>query len=112
MALAAAVRGGLRPSQAITWLREGVAFANGTPEDLTGATLTGWLRNRATGETRAIAGSLTVTDGAAGAFRWDYAPADVAETGAFDVQFNAAFGAGATPARTFVARWDVRGSLG
>jgi hypothetical protein len=96
----------LRPSLTITWAREG-----GGAEDLTGATLTGWLRNRATGVTRAIAGVLTVTDGAAGAFCWDYAAGDVAEAGAFDVQFNAAFATGATPARSFVARWDVRGSL-
>lgn len=107
MALATAVRGARRPAQGITWTRE-----DGNAEDLTGATLTGLLRNRASGQTRAIAGALTVTDPTAGVFRWDYAAADVAEAGAFDVQFDAAFDVGATPARTFVARWDVRGSLG
>lgn len=106
MSLATAVKGGVRPSQTITWLREA-----GGAEDLTGATLTGTLRNRATGETRTIAGALTVTDGPGGVFRWDYAAGDVLEAGAFDVQFNAAFGSGASPARTFVGRWDVRGSL-
>ncbi len=107
MALAAAIKGAKRPSQAVTWGREG-----GGVEDLTGATLTGWLRNRASGETRAIAGALAVTDGPAGAFRWDYHANDVAEAGAFDVQFNAAFASGVTPARTFVTRWDVREALG
>lgn len=107
MALADAVQGAKRPAQTVTWLRE-----DGSGEDLTGATLTGFLRNRATGERRAIEGALTVTDAEAGAFRWDYAAGDVAEAGAFDVQFNAAFGSGASPARTFVGRWDVRGSLG
>lgn len=106
MALAAAVKGGARPSQAIAWQRD-----DGTAEDLSAATLTGWIRNRATNATRAIAGTLTVTDGPTGAFRWDYAAADVAEAGAFDVQFNAAFGSGQTPARTFVARWVVQATL-
>ena len=84
MALADAVRGGRRPSQIVTWTRNG-----GGAEDLTGATLTGWIRTRATGDTRGIAGTLTVTDGPGGTFRWDYAAADVAQAGAFDVQFNA-----------------------
>ena len=52
-----------------------------------------------------------MTDGTAGVFRWDYAAADVAEAGRFDVQFVAAFTAGLSPARTFVAQWEVRGSL-
>lgn len=106
MALANAVQGARRPSQAIIWQREG-----GGVEDLTGATLSGSLRHRATGGTRTIAGALTVTDGAAGVFRWDYAAADVADSGDYDVQFTAAFAAGATPARTFVGRWRVTEAL-
>jgi len=101
------VQGGLRPAQSIIWKRE-----DGTAEDLTSATLTGSIRDRATGETRAIAGALTVTDGAAGAFRWDYAAADVADAGRFDVQFVAAFtDGGLTPAKTFVAPWTVEAAL-
>jgi hypothetical protein len=107
MALASAVMGGLRPSQIVTWERDGTGIA----EPLTGATLTGLIRDRSTGTTRAIAGALTVTDGAAGEFRWDYAAGDVVAAGEFDVQFNAAFGAGATPARTFITRWNVQGAL-
>lgn len=106
MALADAVQGGRRPSQVITWNR-----ADGAPESLAGAILTGWIRNRNTGDVRPIAGALTVTDGAAGEFRWDYAVGDVAEAGSFDVQFNAAFGAEQTPARTFLARWRVAEAL-
>jgi len=106
MALASAVKGGLRPSQIITWER-----ADGTPEPLTGATLTGWIRPSNGGQVRSIAGTLTVTDAAAGQFRWDYAAGDVADAGVFDVQFNAAFGSGQTPARTFVAGWAVHDSL-
>ena len=100
------VEGGVRPAQALTWKRE-----DGSAEDLTGATLTGSIRNRATGTTRAIAGPLTVTDGAAGVFRWDYAAEDVAEAGRFDVQFDAAFTAGLSPARTFVEQWTVEAAL-
>ena len=109
MALAAAVAGATRPSQLITWTR-----ADGMPELLTDAALTGWLRDRTSGTTRAIVGVLTVTDGAAGAFRWDYKAEDVAEAGTFDVQFNAAWTAGPgvqTPARTFVAQWTVAEAL-
>lgn len=102
MALATAVAGGLRPSQIVTWER-----SDGAPEPLTGATLTGTITNRATDTTRAIAGTLTVTDGAAGEFRWDYAAGDVDTAGEYDVQFNAAFSPGPSPARTFVARWKV-----
>ena len=102
MALAAAVQNALRPSQIITWMR-----ADGNAETLTSATLTGRIRDRATGTTRAIAGSLTVVDGAAGQFRWDYAAGDVVAAGTFDVQFVAAFASGQTPAKTFVAQWTV-----
>jgi hypothetical protein len=105
MALAQAVAGGLRPSQTITWTRE-----DGTPEDLTGATITGKLLNLASGETRAIAGALTVTDADAGQFRWDYAAGDVV-AGAYNVQFTADFGAAPSPARTFSASWDVAPAL-
>lgn len=102
MALAAAVKGGLRPSQIVTWTR-----SDGVAEPLTNATITGTITNRATGVTRAIAGTLTVTDDAAGEFRWDYAAADVSEKGEFDVQFNAAFGSPPSPARSYIALWTV-----
>jgi len=100
------VQGGLRPSQSITWRRE-----DATAEDLSGATITGKLRDRATGTSRAIAGTFSVTDGTAGAFRWDFAAEDVATAGTFDVQFTATFEAGQTPARTFVTQWTVAEAL-
>ncbi len=100
--LAAAVKGGLRPSQIVVWAPDG-----GSAMDLTGATMTGTITDRNTGVTRAIAGALTVTDGAAGEFRWDYAAGDVSEKGEFDVQFNAAFGSPPSPARSYIARWTV-----
>ena len=106
MALAAAVKGGRRPAQIVTWTR-----GDGAAEDLTGATLTGIIRNRSTAVGRAIVGTLTVTDATAGAFRWDYAAADVADSGQFDVQFSAAYVSGQTPAKTFVTRWEVKEAL-
>ncbi len=108
MGLANAVMGALRPSQQITWTREGV----NAPEPLTGATLTGKLRNCDTGAIRAIAGTLTVTDGANGVFTWAYDAADVADAGLFDVQFTAAFGTSPSPARTVVGKWTVEEALG
>ena len=107
MGLANAVQGATRPAQSITWTREGL----NTPEPLTGATLTGKLRNCDTGAIRAIAGTLTVTDGANGVFTWAYDAADVAEAGLFDVQFTAAFGSAPTPGRTIIAKWTVEEAL-
>ncbi len=107
MGLANAVKGATRPSQSVTWTREGL----NTPEPLTGANLTGQLRNCDTGAIRAIAGTLTVTDGTNGVFTWAYAEADVAEAGLFDVQFTAAFGTSPTPARTIVGKWTVEEAI-
>ena len=104
MPLADAVQGATRPAQLITWYRD-----DDTPEDLTGATLTGLVRRDNVVE--AITGDLTVTDGTGGVFRWDYSTEDVAIAGRHEVQFNAAFASGQTPAKTFVASWTVRASL-
>lgn len=106
MALANAVQGALRPSQEITWLRDG----SGGPEDLTGATLTGWISPHKCDPPVAITGTLTVIDAQAGIFRWDYASADLSIPGTHLVQITAAFGAGATPARTFLTEWTVQTS--
>jgi hypothetical protein len=105
MAMPNAVQGGTRPSLLITWLQDGTT----TPEVLTSATLTGTIGNAigGGGTVRAITGTLTVTSGAAGIFRWDLSAADVASAGTFEVQFSAAFGSGQTPAKTFLTRWTV-----
>ena len=100
MALAPAIAGALRPSQVITWTRD-----DGTAEDLTGATITGTLKPSG-GVVRAIAGTLTVTTAASGIFTWAYAAADVV-AGMYEVQFNAAFAATPTPARTYITSWLV-----
>ncbi|MGL4558476.1 MAG: hypothetical protein ACRCV5_13315, partial [Afipia sp.] len=86
--LAAAIQGALRPVQQVTWLDgEGVAL------DLTDATITGIIRNRTNGVTRAIAGDLDITQATDGIFTWTYDAADVADAGQFDVQFTATWDA-------------------
>lgn len=105
MALADAVAGGLRPIQEITWTR-----ADGVPENLAGATLAGYLHDKRTGQVRLIEGDLTITDGPAGVFTWEYDEADVVE-GRYLVQFVASFGFDPTPAKTFLEEWRVRPSL-
>lgn len=104
--LAYAIKGAQRPSQIITWLD-----ADGDAVNLSGATITGKMRNVDTGATAVIAGDLTVTNGSAGEFMWDYDAADVATAGLFVVQFTAAYLSGATPGRTIISDWEVKGSL-
>lgn len=106
MALAKAVQGATRPSQRITW-----SDADGDALDLTDATLTGRIRDAVTGAARDVAGTLTVTDAAAGEFTWGYAPADVAQSGKFVVQFTAEFQDDPTPAKTFRQEWTVEASI-
>jgi hypothetical protein len=104
-ALADAVAGGLRPSQTITWTR-----ADGTAENLSGATITARIRSREDGTARAAQGTFTVTDAANGVFRWDYHVNDLV-AGKYTVQFNAAFGSSPTPARTIEANWTVHRAI-
>ena len=107
MALAAAIKGAKRPSQTITWTR-----ADGTAEDLSGATLTGFVRNLRTGETRAIDGDLALVTAASGIFSWAYGDNDVSEAGDdFEVQFVASFPSDPTPAKTVSASWTVYDGL-
>ena len=106
MALAQAIKDSTRPSQIITWTR-----GDGEPENLTGATLTGKIRDSGTGETRAIVGDLTVENGSLGTFTWEYAAEDVAHAGSFLVQFAATFSSNPSPARTIASEWYVYEAL-
>lgn len=99
------VEGAERPSLLITWYREGTT----TPEDLTGATLTGFIR--ADEATRVIVGTLTITSAANGIFRWDLDTADVVDVGSVVVQFVATFASGQTPAKTFTVSWYFEAAL-
>lgn len=106
MGLAAAVQGARRPSQTVTWTDE-----DGTPLDLSGATITARIRNVAASSATASDGVFTVVTAASGIFRWDYSAADVATAGQYEVQFTATFGSAPTPARTIVAPWSVLKSI-
>jgi hypothetical protein len=86
MALANAVQNARHTGQTITWLRD-----DGTPVDLTDATLTGHIRSQLNGATRDITGTLTIVTAASGIFMWAYSVADVATDGIFDVQIYATF---------------------
>lgn len=87
MSLPRAVQGARHTAVALVW-----ADPMGTPQDLSGAELSGTLRNIETDETAAIDGDLTITDAAAGAFAYQYGPGDVAAAGTYEVQFTAAYG--------------------
>jgi hypothetical protein len=99
--LPAWVQGARNPSPLITWLQNGTT----TPQDLTGATLTGviWVSRS---EAAAITGTLTLTDADAGQFRWDLSADDVDHTGVVTVQFTATYASGVTPAVSFEATWE------
>ena len=105
MALSNAIKGALRPSQPITWTRND---EDATPEDLTGATLSGWIRRQNATEDVAITGALVVTNATAGAFRWDYSASDVSVAGLHYVKFVATFADAPTPAKTEWTHWEVR----
>lgn len=104
--LASAVAGATRPIQVITWMRDRT-----TPEPLTGATLTGRIRNEQTLQTRDIVGTLEITDAAGGIFAWHYDAQDVAQPGVFSVQFTATFATAPVTARTVIGSWTVYESL-
>lgn len=106
MALPDAVQNTLKPGLELTWTR-----TDGTAEDLTGATLSGVIRNMITGVSRAIAGTLSVSDASNGVFTWTFAAADVADAGLHQVQFSASFESGATPAKSYVTSWHIREAL-
>jgi hypothetical protein len=106
MGLAAAIAGANRPSQQITWLT-----SDGESVDLTGATITGRMRNKDTNATRDISGTLTVTDATSGVFVWAYSTADVQTAGGYAVQFTATYAAAPTVTRSIVAAWTVMEAL-
>lgn len=106
MGLANAIQGSIKPPQQITWLTD-----TGAPENLTGATLTGMIRATSTGESRAIAGELTIVAPSDGTFLWNYAAGDVATPGLYEVQFTANYASAPSPSKTAVYTWIVEGSL-
>jgi len=67
--------------------------AQGNARDLSGATITATIEPIEGGTVRAADGEFAlVTDGSDGQFTWTFGEDDVAEAGAFNVQFQATFG--------------------
>lgn len=104
MALANAVQNAAHTPQRITW-----TDTDDDPLDLTGATLTGRIRDVATGVTRDITGTLAIVTAAAGLFSWTYSATDVGTAGAFVVQFTADYDA--ADDKTLIYSWTVHPSL-
>lgn len=102
MALQPAIQNDRHTGQQITWY-----YADGaTKKPITGATITGTITDTA-GATRAITGTLAVTDGPNGVFTWAYGAADTATVGAYLVQFTATYG-DALPDSSFAMDWEVK----
>jgi hypothetical protein len=101
MALSNAVVGARHTAQRITW-----QDADGDPLNLTGATLTGRRLNLESGIAAAVDGTLSVIDGPAGVFSWDYGENDVATAAVYQVQFTATFGGGEAD-KTLAELWEV-----
>lgn len=99
--LAQAVQNARHTSQIITWADE-----DGNPLVLSGATLTGVIESKESGESRAIDGTLSIFDAIEGMFEWEYGELDVGEAGHFFVQFIATFGLDDED-RTMVEDWKV-----
>ena len=106
-ALATVAQRSERPILSITW----VHADNTTGENLTGATLSGYIRDLATGADRPIAGTFALVTPASGVFSWQPDPTDVADAGVYQVQFQAVFGSEPTPARTAVYDWEIAESI-
>lgn len=104
MALQDAVVAARHTGQQITW-----NDAQGNAKNLTGAIVSGRIRNKITGQARAIVGTLDLVTPASGIFSWEYATEDVAESGDFLVQFVATFGAAND--KSFAQNWKVHEAL-
>ena len=104
MALADAVEGARYVAQQITW-----SDSDGNAVDLTGATLTGYIKPNG-GSTRAIDGTLSLVTAASGIFSWAYGSTDVGTTGHFLVQFIATYGGGLKD-KTLLTPWKVNAAI-
>lgn len=104
MALPDAQAGSTRGGVTLTW-----TLADDSVLDLTGATITGVIKDLSTGTERDIAGAIALIDASNGVLQWSYDAADVVAA-VYEIQLEADYGDG-DPARTFVDNWTVRPSL-
>jgi hypothetical protein len=82
-----AVVGSTKIGRTIDWVDEADGIVS-----LSGATITGTLKDHLTGVIRAIDGGLAVVgDGTAGQFTWAYGSADVGTAGRYLAQFTATY---------------------
>jgi hypothetical protein len=105
MSLQSTVQGATHTAQDIVWWQKDDQHPYTIPQDLTSViSLTGTITDKVTSVTRAITGTLTVTD-IAGRLRWKRSAGDVASVGSFAVQLKALYSDGYDA--TFSADWEV-----
>ncbi len=100
-ALADVVKGAGRTSQRVTWVR-----ADGNPQNLTGASLSGRMRRVFSDEWRECESTFIVADAAAGVFDWHYAQGDIETPGVHILQVKATYHDGTDS--TLAAAFGVR----
>lgn len=83
-----AIQGATHGSITITWTLE----EDGSPDNLTGATISAAIKDDKNGVTRAATGTFALVDAENGQFSWSYSAEDVATPGCYAVQFKANFG--------------------
>jgi hypothetical protein len=89
-------------STTLTWQDK-----SGNILDLTGATITGTIKDKETGNTVAITGTLDASaNPTLGQFVWQMSAVDVENWGLFLVMFTATFGA--LPEKTFEEEWVIK----
>jgi hypothetical protein len=99
-ALPSIVQNSRHTGLSLTWL------AGSAAKDLTGATLTGTITD-ASGNTRAITGTLNIVNPTAGTFTWAFSTIDVATVGNFTVQFTATYSSDSLPDTSYELPWAV-----
>jgi len=100
-----AVEGARKRTLTLTW-----KDTDDVAVDLTGATITGKLKNMNTGVIASMDGVLALVTAASGIFSWAFGVVDVGTVGFFKVQFIATY-ADTLKNKTFVADWEVRDAL-
>lgn len=99
--LPSVVVGDRKRSLTITWTDE-----DDVAIDLTGATITGEIKNMVTSVEAAITGTLAIVTAISGIFSWARSAADVATAGVYRVRFVATY-TGPLDTKSFAADWRI-----